>query len=162
VDGSKTGTRDEILARLAQARRLVEDRVRPDGFYDGWAGKDVLCHIAAYARLVGAVLGAEAEGRRATNRELYGRELREDELALAGLDAVNEAIRQEYAALGYEEALAFWRTMHTAMVANVARLSASALAAPGPSYPPGWYRPHLGEVVSGVIDHYEGHMAGRS
>jgi hypothetical protein len=161
VDTAETATREEILARLARAGRLVEERVRPDGFYDGWSGKDVLCHLAAYARLVGAVLGAEAEGRRATDRELYGRDLTADELALGGLDEVNEAIRREYAALGHDEALAFWRVMHAAVVAQVSRLPATALAAPGPSYPPAWSRPHLADVVSALIDHYDGHMAGR-
>jgi hypothetical protein len=161
VDAAETATRDELQARLAQVGRLVEDRVRPDGSYDGWAGREVLCHLAAYARLVGAVLAAEADGRQATERELYGRELREDERALAGLDEVNEAIRREYAALGYDEALAYWRTMHAAVVAQLARLSASALAAPGPPYPSEWSRPHLADVVWALIHHYDGHMAGR-
>lgn len=161
MDTAEKATGAELQTRLAQAGRLVEDRVRPDGFYDGWAGKDVLCHLAAYARLVGAVLGAEAEGRQATERELYGRELREDERALAGLDEVNEAIRREHAALGYDEALAFWRTMHATAIAQLARLSASALAAPGPASPPEWSRPRLADVVWALIHHYEGHMAGR-
>lgn len=162
MDSSATATPEELLARLVQAGRLVEERVRPNGFYDGWMGNDVLCHLAAYARLVGAVLGAEAEERRATDQELYGRDLTADELALAGLDEVNEAIRREHAALGYDEALAFWRAMHAAVVAQVARLSAAALAAPGPAYLPEWSRPHLADVVAALIHHVEGHMAGQS
>jgi hypothetical protein len=147
--------------RLAQVGRLVEERVQPEGFYDGWSGKDVLCHLAAYARLVGAVLGAEADGRRATERELYGRELREDERALANLDEVNEAIRREYAAFGYDEALDFWRAMHAEVIAQCARLSTHALAGPGPTYPTEWSRPRLADVVWALIHHVEGHMTVR-
>src|SRR5437879_6505577 len=103
---------DELLTRLEDARQLVESRVRPDGEYDGWTGKDVLTHLGAYARMVAAILRAEAEGRQATDAELYGRELTVEERALGGLDEVNEAIRREYEALPYDESLALWRTMH--------------------------------------------------
>jgi hypothetical protein len=74
---------------------------------------------------------------------------------------VNEAIRREYEAFSYDEALGFWRAMHAGVVAQVARLSTAALASPGPSYPPVWTRPHLADLVSVLIHHYEGHMAGR-
>ena len=81
----------------------VERRVRPEGEYDGWSGKDVLTHLAAYARLIASLLRAEAEGRQATDAELYGRELTAHERALGGLDEVNEAIRRAYEALTYDE-----------------------------------------------------------
>src|SRR5438309_9466415 len=44
-------TRLEPLAYLEQAGHLVEQRVRPDGTFDGWDGRDVLCHLAVYARV---------------------------------------------------------------------------------------------------------------
>ncbi len=122
----------------------------------------MLCHLAAYARLVGAVLRSTAQSRPPSNSELYGRELTEDELALTDLDAVNESLRREYTALSYDDALAFWRAMHAEAVAQAARLTDDQLAAPGPSAPPNWSRPHLADAVTALIQHYEGHMGGRA
>jgi hypothetical protein len=133
--------------------------VRPDGNFDGWDGCDVLCHLATYTRLVGAILRATAEDRSATNVELYGRELTEQELAMTDLDEINAAAQQETAALSYAEALAFWRAMHAEALTQLARLTDAQLAAPGPGYPPGWTRPHLADVVTALTDHYAGHMA---
>ena len=152
-------TRVGTLADLEQAGHLVEQRVRPDGTFHGWDGRDVLCHLAVYARLVGAVMRSTAEKRLPTSAELYGRELTEEEQALTDLDAINEAQRSEYAALSYDEGLAFWRAMHAEAVAQVARLSDAQLAAPGPAAPPNWSRPHLADVASALMQHYEGHMA---
>jgi hypothetical protein len=152
-------TRVGTLADLEQAGHLVEQRVRPDGTFDGWDGRDVLCHLAVYARLVGAVMRSTAEKRLPTSAELYGRELTEEEQALTDLDAINEALRSAHAAHSYDEGLAFWRAMHAEAVAQVARLSDAQLEAPGPAAPPNWSRPHLADVVSALIQHYEGHMA---
>jgi hypothetical protein len=151
-------TRDEVMAGLEQARRLVEHRVRPGGRFDGWDGRDVLCHLASYTRIVGGVFLGQAEGRLPTMTELYGRELSDQELAIVGLDEINEAVRREYEGLSYGQALAFWRTMHERALAQVARLTDEQLAAAGPSYPPNWWREHLSEVVTALIRHYEGHM----
>ncbi len=151
-------TRAATLAELEQASRLVEQRVRPDGTFDGWDGRDVLCHLAAYTRLVGGVLRGAAENRSPTQAELYGRELTEQEQALTDLDAINESLRREYTALSYGDALAFWRAMHAEAVAQAARLTDQQLAAPGPSAPPNWWRPHLAEVVTALVRHYQGHM----
>jgi hypothetical protein len=60
----------------------VEQRVRPEGNFDGWNGRDVLCHLAVYTRVVGAILRTTAEDRVATSVELYGRELTPEELAM--------------------------------------------------------------------------------
>ena len=151
-------TRDAVLTDLERAGQLVEQRVSPDGMFGGWNGRDVLCHLAAYARLVGALLRGEAEGRRPTSTELYGRELREEELALGGLDEVNAAIQRECVGLSYAEALAFWRAMHAQVVGQAARLTDEQLAAPGPAYPAIWSRPHVAEVVGALVAHYAGHM----
>jgi hypothetical protein len=151
--------RDEFLTQLEDARQLVERRVRPDGEYDGWSGKDVLTHLGAYARLIAAMLRAEAERRQATDAELYGRELTAAERALGGLDEVNEAIRREYETLSYDEAVALWRTMHAEVIAQFGRLTNAQLAAPGPTYPAHWSRPELVDVVGALIHHYHGHMA---
>jgi len=150
--------RDEFLTQLEDARQLVERRVRPDGEYDGWSGKDVLTHLAAYARLIAAMLRAEAEDRPATDAELYGRELTTEERALGGLDEVNEAIRREYEALPYDQALALWRAMHAEVITQFARLADTQLAAPGATYPAQWSRPRLVGVVEALIHHYQGHM----
>jgi hypothetical protein len=152
--------RDEALTDLERVGHLVEQRVSEGGSFDGWGGREVLCHLGAYARLVGAVLQGEAEGRPPTTTELYGRELTDRELAMLGLDEVNEAIRREYEALSYDEALAFWRAMHAQVLAQAARLTDDQLAEPGPSYPPNWWRAHVVEVVEALIAHYEGHMGG--
>jgi len=153
-------TREQILANLERVGRLVEERAHPGGDFDGWSGRDVLCHLAAYARLVGAILRAEAEGRAATELELYGRELGDAERALSDLDDVNEAVRKEYAGLTYDEALAFWRAMHAEALAHAGRLSDAQLAAPGPDQPPHWRRPQLADVVGALVQHCEGHMTG--
>jgi Mycothiol maleylpyruvate isomerase N-terminal domain len=152
-------TRDDALSDLQRVGRLVEQRVSPGGVFDGWGGRDVLSHLAAYARLVGAVLKGQAEGRRPTISELYGRELIVEELAMVGLDEVNEAIRREYEALSYQGALAFWRAMHERVLAQATLLTDEQLAAPGPSYPPNWWRPHFVDVVENLISHYESHIS---
>ena len=61
-----TQNRFDDLASLGRAGRLVEKRVRPDGKFGGWDGRDVLCHLAGYARVIGAILRATAEDRSAT------------------------------------------------------------------------------------------------
>ena len=150
------------LADLEQAGRLVEQRIRPDGAFDGWNGRDVLCHLAAYARLVGGVLRGVAENRCPTSAELYGRDLTQEEQAVTDLDAINDAIQREYAMLTYDEALTLWRAMHAEAVTEAARLTDQQLAAPGPAAPANWSRPHLADVVSALVGHYEGHMGAAS
>ena len=152
--------RFDTLASLRRARDLVEQRARPDGNFDGWDGRDVLCHLAAYARVVGAMLRATAEKRAATNVELYGRELTPEELAMTDLDEINAAAQRETAALSYTEALALWRASHAETLAQAARLTGAQFAAPGPASPANWWRPHLAEVVTALTDHYAAHMAG--
>ncbi len=155
----ETTLRAETLERLAGASMLVERRIRPDGRYEGWNGREVLCHLAAYARLIGAALRGVAEDRTPTETELYGRSLTADERRVADLDDVNAAVQREYAGLSYEEALAFWRRMDANVAAQIARLSEGQLAAPGPAVPPHWTKPHLVDIVTALIGHYEGHMA---
>jgi hypothetical protein len=154
-----TQTRVNSLASLGQAGRLVEQRIRPDGTFDGWDGRDVLCHLAGYGRVVGAILRATAENRVPANAELFGRELTDQELAMTDLDEINAAAQQETAALSYPEALALWRTIHADALNQLARLTDEQLAAPGPTYPPHWWRPHLAEVVTALTDHYAAHMS---
>ena len=151
-------TREQVLKDVERAGRLVEDRVRPDGDFGGWSGRDVLCHLAAFARVVGAILRAEAEGRVATESELYGRELTDAERAIGDLDEVNEGVRREHAGLSYEDALAFWRAMHAEALLHAARLTDAQLAAPGPDHPPHWRRPRLADVAGALVRHCEGHM----
>ena|SRR5438874_10185314 len=151
-------TRAATLAALERAGRLVEQQVQPDGTFGGWDGRDVLCHLAAYARLVGGVLRGAAESRSPTDTELYGRQLTEQERALTDLDAINDALQREYAALSYDDALAFWRAMHAQAIDDVARLTDEQLAAPGPPAPPNWWRPHLADVVTALVRHCEGHL----
>ena len=151
--------RADTLANLTQAGELVEHRVRPEGNFDGWDGRDVLCHLAAYARVIGAILRATAEDRPATNVELYGRELTAAELAMADVDEINAATQRETAALSYAQALAFWRAMHAEALAQASRLTDAQFAAAGPAHPPNWSRPHLAEVVTALTDHYAGHMS---
>jgi hypothetical protein len=147
------------LEQLEHMGRVVEQTVRPDGNFDGWNGRDVLCHLAVYARLVGAILRATAEGREATTVELYGRELTPEELAMTDLDEINAAAQRDTAHLSYAEALAFWRAMHAEAEAQLARLSDAQLAAPGPASPAIWSRPHLSEIVTALTDHYTAHLS---
>jgi hypothetical protein len=151
-------TRAATLAALEQAGRRVEQQVQPDGTFRGWDGREVLCHLAAYARLVRGVLRGAAESRSPTDTELYGRQLTEQERALTDLDAINDAVQREYAALSYDDALAFWRAMHAQAIDEVARLTDEQLAAPGPPTPPNWWRPHLADVVTALVQHCEGHL----
>jgi hypothetical protein len=152
-------SREATVTSLERAGDLVEQHVRPDGTFDGWNGRDVLCHLAAYTRLVGAMLRSTAEHRLPTSTELYGRELSDEEQALTDLDAINDAVMRAYEGLSYEEALAFWRTVHAQAVTQAARLTDEQLAAPGPVAPPAWSRPHFAEVVTALVQHYEAHMA---
>ncbi len=122
----------------------MEQRIRPEGNFDGWNGRDVLCHLAVYARVVGAILRATADNREATAVELYGRELTADEQKMTDLDEINAAAQRDTAE------------------AQLARLSAAQLEAPGPIHPPNWHRPHLKEVVTALTDHCAAHMAGAS
>jgi hypothetical protein len=147
------------LYQLQHAGRGVEEKVRPEGNFDGWNGRDVLCHLAVYARVVSAILRATAEDRAATTVELYGRELTPEELAMTDLDEINAAAQRDTAHLSYDEALAFWRAMHAEAAAQLARLSPEQLAAPGPTTPPNWHKPHLQEVVTALTDHYAAHMS---
>lgn len=149
----------ESLASLRRAGRLVEQRVSPEGNFDGWNGRDVLCHLAVYARVVGAILRASAEDRDATIVELYGRELTAEELKLTDLDEINAAAQRDTAHLSYAEALTLWRATHAEAEKQLARLTEARLSAPGPTSPPNWHRPHLHEVVTALTDHYAAHMA---
>jgi hypothetical protein len=137
----------------------VEQRVNPEGNFDGWNGRDVLCHLAVYARVVGAILRATAEDRSATTVELYGRELTAEEQQMTDLDEINAAAQRDTAHLSYAEAQAFWRTTHAEAEKQLARLSNEQLDAPGPSEPANWHRPHLHEVISALAEHYAAHMA---
>ena len=148
------------LEKLERAGRLVEQHVRPDGNFDGWNGRDVLCHLAVYTRVVGAILRATAEDRVATIVELYGRELTPEELAMTDLDEINAAAQRDTADLSYADALAFWRATHAETLAQAERLTGAQFAAPGPASPANWWRPHLAEVVTALTDHYAAHMAG--
>ena len=149
---------DELLGRLAETRQLVETRVRATGEYEGWTGRDVLTHLGAYARVIAAILRAEADHRTATDVELYGRELTPEEGSLVGLDDVNEEIRREYDSLSFDEARSLWRTTHADVVSQLARLTTTQLTAPGPAYPAQWTRPQLADVVEALISHYRGHL----
>lgn len=152
-------THAEVQVVLERARQMVEDCVSPAGSFGGWSGREVLCHLAAYAKVIGAALRGVAEGRPPTNVELYGRELTDAELALSDLDEINAAVQSHYAGLTYDEALAFWRATHTDVVAQAARLTNAQLAAPGPPHPANWSRPHLADVVTALVAHYEAHLA---
>jgi len=148
----------ESLASLRRARRLVEQRIRPEDNFDGWNGRDVLCHLAVYTRVVAAILRATAENRSATTQELYGRELTPEESAMTDLDEINAAAQRDTAHLSYAEALAFWRAVHAEAMTQLARLSDAQLDAPGPTTPPNWHRPHLKEVVTALTHHYAANM----
>jgi hypothetical protein len=137
----------------------VEQQVRPEGSFDGWNGRDVLCHLAVYARVVGAILRATAENRSATSVELYGRELTSEEMVLTDLDEINAAAQRDTAHLSYAEALSFWLTTHAEAEKQLARLTEGQLTAPGPLSPPNWQRPHLNEVVTALTEHYAAHMS---
>lgn len=66
------GTRAATLASLEQAGRLVEQQVQPDGAFGGWDGREVLCHLATYARLVGGLLRGVVENRALPIRSYMG------------------------------------------------------------------------------------------
>jgi hypothetical protein len=155
-------SRVEAAAELRRAGEHVELLVNGDGTYGGWSGHDLLVHLGAYARVVGALLRAAADDREPTNPELYGRELSEAELAITDLDDINHAVIREHAHLSYAEALGFWRSMHQQAAAQLERLTDEQLTRPSPAYPPHWWRPHLAELVTTLSAHYDAHMTGRS
>ncbi len=154
-------TQEELLVELRRAGDLVEQRVVPDGSYGGWSGHDVLVHLAAYTRLVAAMLRGAAEQRRPSGAELFGRELTPAEQAMKDLNQINHAVIDEYANLSYDEVHELWRTLFHDLLTQAARLSDEQLAAPGPDYAPQWWRPHLSELVAKLTAHYDAHMSGQ-
>jgi len=150
-------TRVQALALLEPAFHLVDNRTHAHAAYAGWTGREVLIHLAVYARLVGALLQAAADGRQPTPVELFGRELSDEELQF-GLDDQNAAAQRQYAAFDWQQALDFWRASHSHVSSQLARLTDAQLAAPGPTYPPNWARAHLSDVVVALCDHYLAHM----
>lgn len=152
---------EEVLAALRRVGDMVEQGVTPEGTYGGWSGHDVLVHLGAYTRLVGAMLRGAAEHRQPTDTELFGRKLTESERAMTDLDAINHAVIGEHAHLSYAEVHELWRTLHNRALDAAARLSDEQLAAPGPDYAPRWWRPHLSEVVTKLTVHYDAHMSGQ-
>ena len=150
-------TRVQALALLEPAFHLVDNRTHAHAAYAGWTGREVLIHLAVYARLVGALLQAAADGRQPTPVELFGRELSDEELQF-GLDDQNAAAQRQYAAFDWQQALDFWRASHSHVSSQLARLTDAQLAAPGPTYPPNWARAHLSDVVVALCDHYRAHM----
>jgi len=153
-------TRPRAIALLEAGSHLVNRQVHAENAtYGGWTGREVLIHLAVYARLVGAILHALADGREPTPVELFGRQLTEAELRLS-LDDQNAAVQREYAALDWQQALDFWRAAHAHVATQLARLTDAQLAAPGPVYPPDWARPHLSDIVVALCDHYGAHMTG--
>jgi hypothetical protein len=154
--------RDEVLADLRGAGELVEERVAPEETFGGWSGHDVLVHLAAYTRVVCAIVRGVAEGRDPTEAELFGRELTEAERAMSDLDAVNQAVVDEFAHLSHGEALAMWRDVVSELQAQAGRLSEEQLAAPVPETAPNWQADHLYELVARVGRHYHAHMLGQA
>jgi hypothetical protein len=118
-----------------------------------------LCLLSPSLALLGSAPPPPPEQRPPTSAELYGRELTDEEHALTDLDAINAAVLRAHAGLSYAEALVLWRTMHAQAVGQAARLTDAQLAAPGPLVPAHWSRPHLAEVVTALVDHYQAHMA---
>ncbi len=153
--------RAEIEATLRQAGDRVEQEVTPNGVYGGWSGHDVLIHLGGYTRLVGALLRGVAEEREASESELYGRELTPAERAMTDLNAINQAVIDEYAHLTYEEARALWQGLHRQAMAELGRLSDDQLALQTPEHAARWQRPHLSDVVTSLCAHYDAHLSGQ-
>jgi hypothetical protein len=106
----------------------------------------VLCHLAPFARLVGAVLAASDKPQRATEVALYGRDLTEAERRMTDLDEINQAFQDEYAHLSFDEAVEFRRDQLATVVLEVERLCDEQLAEKT-TYTPSWERPHLYLVI---------------
>jgi hypothetical protein len=152
---------DEAVAGLRRVGQLVEQQVTPEGTYGGWSGHDVLVHLGAVTRLVGAFLRGAAEHRQPTPTELFSRELTPAEQAMTDLHQINQAVVDEFAHLSFDAARDQWRWLLHDALAQAARLSEEQWAAPGPDYAPQWRRPHLSEVVTRLAAHYDAHLTGQ-
>jgi hypothetical protein len=150
--------KDRLLSELSDAGELFAGGVHPGGDYAGWRGKEVLCHLAPAARIVAAVLAAKAEQRGPTDTELYRRNLTDAEWRMTSLDEINQAVQDGHAHLTYDEASQFWRRELANVVLELRRVSEEHLEAEV-TYPPGWERPHLYQVVDTFLAHCTSHVA---
>ena len=108
-------TRVETLADLEQAGHLVEQRVRPDGTFHGWDGRDVLCHLAVYG-------GGQLKARVSSLRRVSWAHSAQGDVAPDGL-----ALRSDLSIGGGSEEM----STRTEMVANGAERPQEALGVLG-------------------------------
>lgn len=135
---------------------LVES-MGPDGLTvtgpDGWAVKDHLAHVAAWeASLIALFEGADrgqAMGIKATGQE--------------GTDEINHELWARHHAMSPEQAMAYYRDTHTALVRLLASMSDEDLQRPyndfQPNDPraPDDNRPAMDWVAGNTWEHYNEH-----
>ena len=107
------------------------ERLTTPGVADDWSVKDVLGHVTAYLRPLGARLRAAATGVQATTQDLFDTETLPEGAGSWTVDEQNAAIRALYAPLPPAVVLAKWREASDLLEAGVAALPDDDLTAPG-------------------------------
>jgi hypothetical protein len=149
--------RERLISELIDVHNVFVRTVHPEGEYAGWKGRDVLCHLAPFARLASAILRANADQRLPSERELYGRRLTQAERRMTDLDEINQAFQARYLHYNWNDAVTLWEAQNRRLVVQIERLSDEQLEAEN-VYPPAWARPHLYEVVDAYIAHCRSHV----
>jgi len=153
---ASNGVTEPIEESWSQLTALV-DSLGPDALAmagpDGWAVKDHLAHVAAWeASLIGLLEGAD----RATAMGL----------AACGdeeTDELNDAIWHLHRDKSPQEALAYFRDTHAALMRLLGKLSDDDLQRPYNDYQPndprdpGDNRPALDWVAGNTWEHYDEH-----
>jgi uncharacterized protein (TIGR03083 family) len=132
-------TKDALLDRIRAGRTdfdtvllaVPPEAVNEPVFAGGWSVKDLVAHIAAYEQWTAAQIAAGAEGRRATDMELYGVEELPEDPEGWDLDRQNAAIQERYAALSYPDALAFAEESFNRLLSALTALPDDAVVRPG-------------------------------
>ncbi len=139
--GSERAGLEHEVAGIPEARLLAAGA-------EGWSAKDHLAHIAAWERVLIALL------RGAPEREAFA--LDEATLATMNTDGVNAILRGRSAALPLSDVLAEFQAAHAAVLALLEDLPEPALFAALAADDP---RPRMQKIAGDTYLHYEEHRA---
>lgn len=161
---SRTGDRDELLARIARSRatleaaigRLGEERLNGPTDEQGWTVKDHLTHIAAWERSMAYLLRGQArhEGL-GVPEEVYFQD---------DTDAINAAIHERTADRSTSEALELFQDAHRQLLAALEPLTYEDLLKSYSHYLPNEPgdddgSPIFERMLGNTEEHYDEHLA---
>ncbi|HLZ69600.1 MAG TPA: maleylpyruvate isomerase N-terminal domain-containing protein [Dehalococcoidia bacterium] len=148
-------SKDALLNRIRAARSALDADLAgvPDARLaatgaDGWSLKDHLAHIAAWERVLIALL------RGAPEHEAFA--INQSALATLDTDGVNAILRERGAALPPDAVRAEFHAAHAAVLAEVQEMPESALVAPLAADDP---RSRVQKIAGDTYLHYDDHRA---